>query len=74
MVAGRPGNSSWSATLPLILERFYGGGKKIFFTPDELFCCGYAPYFMEGFKSGIGILQRFDSAKRKVWKGKGTKR
>lgn len=25
-------------------------GKENLFTPDELFCCGYAPYFMEGIK------------------------
>ena len=25
-------------------------GKENLYTPEELFCCGYAPYFMEGIK------------------------
>lgn len=25
-------------------------GREKYSTPDELFCCGYAPYFMEGIK------------------------
>mgnify|MGYP000001091385 FL=1 len=25
-------------------------GRERFCTPEELFCCGYAPYFMEGIK------------------------
>ena len=25
-------------------------GRENFYTPEELFCCGYAPYFMEGIK------------------------
>ena len=25
-------------------------GRERFCTPEELFCCGYAPYFMEGTK------------------------
>ena len=25
-------------------------GRENLYTPEELFCCGYAPYFMEGIK------------------------
>ena len=25
-------------------------GRERFFTPEELFCCEFAPYFMEGIK------------------------
>lgn len=25
-------------------------GRERYFTPEELFCCEFAPYFMEGIK------------------------
>ena len=31
-------------------DGFTEEGRENLYTPEELFCCGYAPYFMEGIK------------------------
>ena len=41
-------------------------GKENLFTPDELFCCGYAPYFMEGKSKLLKSFLRFPHINRTV--------